>query len=115
MKKSLIYSIMSVIVILAITSCTDDATDQELGSNGTFLLSSNKGTFTRAASTEQTFSEGTAYQLYAINADDNDFEYNYLKNPASSGPVTGQESASHGNIENITFNKFNGRTLNFMR
>lgn len=113
MKKSLIYSIMSVIVILAITSCTDDATDQELGSNGTFLLSSNKGTFTRAASTEQTFSEGTAYQLYAINADDNDFEYNYLKNPASSGPVTGQESASHGNIENITFNKFNGRTLNF--
>ncbi len=113
MKKSLIYSIMSIIVILEITSCTDDTTDQELGSNGTFLLSSDKGTFTRAASTEQTFSKGTAYQLYAINADNNDFEHNYLKNPASSGPVTGKESDSHEYIDDITFNKFNGRTLNF--
>ncbi|GCB34185.1 hypothetical protein KGMB02408_11300 [Bacteroides faecalis] len=104
---------MSVIVILAITSCTDDATDQELSSNGTFLLSSDKGAFTRAASTEQTFSKGTTYQLYAINADNNDFEHNYLKNPASSGPVTGKESDSHEYIDDITFNKFNGRTLNF--
>lgn len=110
MKKNLIYTIISA-VALFVTSCTiDEATEVE--SNGTFRLSSDKGTFTRAAN-ESTFSGGTIYQIYAVDATDNDFSKNYLKNPAGIGPVTGTESADHASIQGIEINKFNGKTLNF--
>lgn len=110
MKKNLIYSIVSVMIAIAATSCTEEIVDQGLAnSDGIFRLSSDKGAFTRA--TESTFEAGTAYQLYAI--ENNDFSLNYLKNPASEGAIIGTEAADHNSIEGIQINKFNNKTLSF--
>lgn len=112
MKKNLIYSIVSVMIAIAATSCTEEIVDQGLAnSDGIFRLSSDKGAFTRATGNESTFEAGTAYQLYAI--ENNDFSVNYLKNPASAGAIIGTEAADHNSIEGIQINKFNNKTLNF--
>ena len=112
MKKNLIYTIASTVALLVVTSCTTDEMTEQGTGNGAFRLSSDKGTFTRAA-TESTFSEGTAYQIYAVDATSNDFRYNYLTNPASPDATTGRESADHQSIDGIEINKFNGKTLSF--
>lgn len=112
MKKNLIYSIVSVMIAIAATSCTEEIVDQGLAnSDGIFRLSSDKGAFTRATGNESTFEAGTAYQLYAI--ENTDFSVNYLKNPASEGAMLGTEAADHNSIEGIQINKFNNKTLNF--
>lgn len=112
MKKNLIYSIVSVMIAIAATSCSEEIVDQGLAnSDGIFRLSSDKGAFTRATGNESTFEAGTAYQLYAI--ENNDFSVNYLKNPASAGAIIGTEAADHNSIEGIQINKFNNKTLNF--
>ncbi|MDD3038947.1 hypothetical protein [Bacteroides sp.] len=113
MKKNLIYTIISTAALLLATSCTTDETAEQVTGNGAFQLSSDKGKFTRAANTESTFSKKTAYQIYAIDATNSDFRYNYLTNPASSDAITGIESEDHQNIEGIEINKFNGKTLSF--
>lgn len=111
MKKSLIiYSMVSVVTSFAFISCTDESEPlTENCGNGTFRLSSGQEVFTRAS--ETTFHAGTAFQLYAVEG--NDFRYNYLKEPASEGAVTGREATDHQSIENIPVNKFNEKTLNF--
>ncbi len=112
MKKNLIYNIALVVVAFIATSCTDEDTDQGFGKgDGIFRLSSDKGTFTRAAGDELTFEAGTAYQLYAIEG--SDFSKNYLKNPVEAGAITGREANNNNSIEGIEVNKFNGKTLNF--
>lgn len=112
MKKNLIYSITSVMIALAVTSCYEDITDSGLDkSDGIFRLSSDKGAFTRTSDSESPFKSGTAYQLYAIENDD--FSKNYLKKPEGAGAVTGTEAADHNSIEGIEANKFDYKTLNF--
>lgn len=112
MKKNLIYNIALVVVAFIATSCTDEDTNQGFGKgDGIFRLSSDKGTFTRAAGDESTFKAGTAYQLYAIEG--SDFSMNYLKNPVGAGAITGKEASNNNSIEGIEVNKFNGKTLNF--
>lgn len=111
-RKYAIIEILSAIVLLpGIMACADDteAMDDYNG-EGIFRFSATESIYTRATSSETMFTEGTKFQLYAIN--NNRWDNNLLSKSGGKNAVTGIENDAHV-IAYDGNNKFNNKELNF--
>lgn len=112
-RKYIAINLLSAALLLfGAIACTDDMENNGTAQNdGAFRFSAGENVYTRAT-TDEYFTEGTKYQLFAIDQNTKDWTQNFLASNPNNDAVIGTENSNH-TIDYTGNNKFNGRTLNF--